>query len=236
MKNNFWGYIKNNKYAIGCTGWTVYVYDNMGNELKKFNDITYAYAPMFCPEKNIFIVKSTEGRLAVYSLDTMELIKKFRFSKVDGAQDDGFCFSNDGKWFYNIERHVNDLITCLSVYDTSSFERVKQLFLEDSFQVLSHIEYDTERKSLFVLGFMRAKKGILKKGVFDYGFVAELQEEKLINITKLTDEEYDYIRDFKHLELLGFTSKAKEWSGLKYDGYDLSNIESTTVRLSDYNK
>ncbi len=31
---NFWGYIKNNRFAIGCTGQTVYVYDDRGNELK----------------------------------------------------------------------------------------------------------------------------------------------------------------------------------------------------------
>lgn len=29
----------------------------------------------------------------------MKLIKKFRFLKVDGAQDEGFCFSKDGKNF-----------------------------------------------------------------------------------------------------------------------------------------
>lgn len=225
----FWGYIKNDRFAIGCTGQTVYVYDDMGNQLKKFSDITYAYTPMFCPEKNIFIVKSTAGRLAVYSLDTMELITKFRFSKVDGAQDDGFCFSNDGKYFYNIERHANSSITCLPIYDTSSFKRIKQLFLDDNSQVLSHIEYDTERKSLFVLGFMRGNEG-----VFDYGFVAQLQSEKLITRTKLTNEKYEFLRDYKHLELLGFTVKAKEWSGFKYRGYDLYDIETTTVRLSDY--
>ncbi len=226
---NFWGYIKNNRFAIGCTGQTVYVYDDRGNELKKFSDITYAYTPMFCPKKNIFIVKSTVGRLAVYSLDTMQLFKKFRFSKVDGGQDDGFCFSNDGKYFYNIECHINSLITYRSIYDTSNFERIKQLFVNDKLQVLSHIEQDSYSSSLFVLGFMRGNHG-----VFDYGFVAELHNEKLINITKLTDEKYDFIRGYKHLELSGFTSKAKEWSGLKYSGYDLSNIESTTVRLSDY--
>ncbi|MBS3948504.1 MAG: hypothetical protein KGZ57_09470 [Dethiobacter sp.] len=61
----FVGYINNDRFAIGCTGQSVYVYDDMGNELKKFNDITYAYTPLFCPEKNIFIVKSTAGKLAL---------------------------------------------------------------------------------------------------------------------------------------------------------------------------
>lgn len=184
---------------------------------------------MFCPEKNIFVVKSTAGKLAVYSLDTMDLITKFRFSKVDGAQDDGFCFSSDGSYLYNIECHVDSTITCLSIYDTSSFKRVKQLFLEDNSLVLSHIEYDFSERSLFILGLMRGNDY-----KYDYGFVAELRNEKLVNITKLSFEKYKYIRGYKSLELSGFTAKSKEWSSLKYDGYDLSNIESTTIHLSDF--
>ena len=186
---------------------------------------------MFCPINNIFIIKSTEGKLAAYSLDTLQLIKKFRFSKVNGGQDDGFCFSNNGKYLYNIERHIDSLRTCLSVYDTLNFQCVKQIFLEDNSQVLSHIEYDSEKDSLFVLGFARGNIGVIQ-----YGFVAELKNEKLIHITKLTDRDYDFIRDYKHLELMGFTLKAKEWSGFKYKGYNLSNIESFRIRLSDYIK
>lgn len=60
----FVSYIKNEKYAIGCTGGTVYVYDANGNELAKFKDIRYGYDPMFNPVKNEFIVKSTEGRFS----------------------------------------------------------------------------------------------------------------------------------------------------------------------------
>jgi len=228
---NFWGYVKRDMFTVGCTGQTVYVYDDKGNELKKFKDIIYAYTPMFCPQKNIFVVKSTYGMLAVYSLDTLQLIKKFRFSKVDGAQDDGFCFSCDGEYFYNIERHIDSLKTCLSIYDTSSFKRVKQLFLDDTSQVLSHIEYDSQKNSLFVLGFIRGHAGTL-----NHRFVAQLQNEMLINITKITEEEYDFIEGYKHLEIMGFTSKAKEWSGLKYSGYNLSQIESKKVFLSDYIK
>ncbi|MCL2817623.1 MAG: hypothetical protein FWD39_04470 [Clostridiales bacterium] len=126
---SFWGYTKNDKYAVGCTGQTVYVYDDSGKELARFKDIKYAYTPMFCPGDNTFIVKSTGGQLAVYSLDTMQLIRKFRFSEVDGSQDDGFCFSRDGKYFYNIERHIASYNSCLSIYETPSYNRIKQFFL-----------------------------------------------------------------------------------------------------------
>lgn len=228
---NFWGYIKNDMFGVGCTGQTVYVYDDKGNELKKFKDIIYGYTPMFSPQKNMFVIKSTVGMLAIYSLESMQLIKKFRFSKVDGWQGNGFCFSKDGRYFYNIECHIDNLKTCLSIYETSDFKRVKQLFLDDFSQVLSHIEYDSNRNSFFVLGFMRDNTGMLAEC-----FVAQLQDEILINKTIISYDEYDFIQGYKHLELLGFTSKAKEWSGLQYSGYDLSQIETKRIVLSDYIK
>jgi hypothetical protein len=71
-------------------------------------------------------------------------------------------------------------------------------------------------------------------GVYNYGFIAELNDNKLSNIRKLLDKEYEFITGFKHLELKGYTVKAKESSGVKYRGCDLSDIESTKVHLTDY--
>ena len=71
----FWCYISNGIYSVGCTGQTVYVYDKEGKELAKFKDIKYGYKAVFSPTQNIFIVKSTGAYFAVYSLDTMSLIK-----------------------------------------------------------------------------------------------------------------------------------------------------------------
>jgi sugar lactone lactonase YvrE len=125
----FWGYVSNNDFSVGCTGQTVFLYDKDGNELGKFKDIIYGYTPMISPDGTLFIIKSTDGRLAVYSLETFSLIKKFRFSKVDGAQDDGFCFSPEGKFFINIERQKDDLHSAISVYDTTDFSLTKQILL-----------------------------------------------------------------------------------------------------------
>ncbi|MDD2533286.1 MAG: hypothetical protein PHC86_01130 [Eubacteriales bacterium] len=226
---NFWGYIKNEQYAIGCTGQTVYVLDSSGHELAKFKDIKYGYNPMFCPNHNVFVVKSTAGEIAVYSLDKMNLIMKFRYSKVDGAQDDGFCFSKDGSFFYNIERHIDSCKTCLSIYRTSDFRRIKQLFLDNSSIVLDSIEYDSDKDNIYILGFMRGDSG-----GFDYGFVALLIDERLYNVTRLANDVYEYISGFKHLELFGFTSKAKKWS--KMGGYssESNDYESKMIRLSDF--
>lgn len=225
----FWGYIKNENYAVGCTGQSVYVYSNDGKELAKFRDIKYGYTPMFCPNRNIFIVKSTAGMLAVYSLERLELIKKFRFSKVDGAQDDGFCFTRDGKYLYNIERHIDSLHTRISIYNTDNFELCNQLFTEADSPKLTHIEYDENNNTCFVIGSMIHKDD---KNTYNY-FISEFNGSLLINEKTITEKQYDYIIGFKRLELFGFTSKAKEWSILKYLGNDLSNIETVKLRLSD---
>ena len=103
IMRDFWGYIKNEEYSIGCTGQSVYVYDNKLNELARFKDLKYAYLPVFIPCKEQFIVKSTEGRIAVYSLKELRLLKKFKTSEVTYSQDDGCCFSSNGNTFYNID-------------------------------------------------------------------------------------------------------------------------------------
>jgi len=203
----------------------VYVYDGLGNELERFKDIKYAYVSMFSPNNNVFLVKSTDGNIAVYSLYAMKLLKKFRFSKVAASQDDGFCFSKDGKLFYNIERHINSCNSCLSIYETSSFSRTKQLFLSEPFE-LSHIEYDDICDGLYLIGFMRDETG-----VYDCGFVASFMGDNLTNITRITRERYDYITGYKRLEIMGFTQKSKKWSSLFYQGYDLEKLVS--VKLSD---
>ncbi|NFT91030.1 hypothetical protein FDF86_01180 [Clostridium botulinum] len=224
----FWGIAKKTNIMVGCTGQTVYIYEN-NLEVAKFKDIKYGYNPMFCPNKNIVVVKSTSGMLAIYSLDELKLLRKFHFSKVNNSQDDGFCFSKDGKFFYNIERHIDSCKTRLAIYDTSNFEVVKYLFEEDYSMVLSHIEFDVEKNSLFILGFMRDDSGS-----FNYGFVSSFTNDELINITKISNEQYEYISGFKSLEIFGFTSKAKEWSNLKYKGYNLDNIEENHLYISDY--
>lgn len=37
------------------------------------------------PNQDLLVIKSLGGRIAIYSLEKLELIKKFRFSKVDNS-------------------------------------------------------------------------------------------------------------------------------------------------------
>ena len=224
----FWSLIDNEKYRVGCTGQTVYVYDTNGTELAKFKDLTYAYTAAFSPKGDIFVVKTTEGRLAVYSLETLCLIKKFRFSKVDGSQDDNFCFSSDGENFYNIERHMDSCKTALSIYRTKDFSLEKRLFETDNNPVLGTIEYDDMTDTFYILGFFRNQIGCASKY-----FVAKLCDDALKDIEDIPQDEYTYYSGYKNLEFMGFTKKAKEWSSLKYEGYDLSDIENIQHSLAE---
>ena len=222
---NFWGYVSNGEYSVGCTGQTVYLYDKDGNELGKFKDITYGYTPMISPDGTLFVVKSTEGRLAVYSLETLSLIKKFRFSKVDGAQDDGFCFSPDGKMFFNVERQKDDLHSAISVYDTTDFSLANQVLLGED-MMLDHIEFDKATNKYYILGFMRDANRVI-----DHGFVAEFENNQIKNITAISKKEYDFFRSYKSLERHGFTEKKHRWTYIDYELQDLKSMNHTLAKL-----
>ncbi len=140
----FWGYISNEEYAVGCTGQTVFVYDREGKELAKFKDIKYGCMAMFSPDGKLFVVKSTGAYFGVYLLDTLRLIYKVKFSDVDGSQDDGYCFSADGKYFYNIERQKKSFNGAISVYTTSDFKRAAMFLDEDKYTEPSWIETGTD--------------------------------------------------------------------------------------------
>lgn len=217
----FWGCASNGIYTIGCTGQTVCVYDKNGAELAKFKDIKYGYTPMISPDGTLFVVKSTDGRLAVYSLETLTLLRKFRFSKMDGAQDSGFCFSKDGEFFLNIELQSDGLSFAISVYRTEDFSRISQLTLDDN-MTLDSIEYDEESDSYFVLGWSRREPG--------YGFAARYEGNALTGITPISEKEYQFYRGYKHLELMGFTEKAFQWS---YMDCCLSDIQDKKYPLAE---
>lgn len=219
----FWTYISNGRYSIGCTGQSVYVYDSDGMELARFRDIRYAYNAAFCPTKNIVLIKSSGAYFAVYSLDTLCLLKKIKYSDVDGAQDDGFCFSGDGRFFYNVERQGSSIHSVISVYDTATFERVNMFLKEDDRTEASFIECDAEDQ-IFVLGFFRGEEGVMTNG-----FVSKLDASGLAWPRVIPEEVFDFYWEFKSLELMGFTEKAKQWSGLKHK----NGIEHKRYPLSE---
>lgn len=230
---NFWSYITNGTYFVGCTGRTVYVYDNAGNELGKFKDIIYAYHVAFVPNTNIIVVKSTDAGLAIYSLDEMRLIKKVKFSKLDYAQDGGYCFSSDGKYFYNIEMHT-ECSYDIAIYETNTFERVKKI-IEDVKLVPQMIECGKDGQ-IYVLGFKRNYDVPLDDNSDEVEFtnshfIAILNDDDLTEKYEIIEDVSDFYHFYKLLESEGFTKKAKERSCFKYMNVDISGIESWNISL-----
>lgn len=224
---SFWSFIGNDKYNIGCTGQTVYVYDKSGNELAKFKDLPYAYDAAISPRGDIFVVKTTEGRMAIYSLEPCALIKKFRYSKVDGAQDDNFCFSPDGAELYSIERHVHDCRTALSVYDTEDFSLKRRILGDDEKLFLNAIEYCKETDEYFLFGYFRNEEGCAAKF-----FVGKLKNDQLCDLVYITEEEHDFYHSYIGLRMSGFAKKRYDWSHwLNAELEDLKASEYSLAKL-----
>ena len=225
----FVGYASNGAFSVGCTGQTVYLYNNKDDKIYKFQDIKYAYTPMISPDGKFFVVKSTDGRLAVYSLETFSLIKKFRFSKVASGQDDGCCFSSDGKLFLNVERQVDELRCAISIYNTADFSLVNQVLFRDNIMV-NHIEFDQTTNMYYILGFIRNHNDI-----YHHGFVANFENNQVENIICITDSEYEFYYWYKHLEIRGFTQESYNWSPLVDCGLDkLKNTHHAIAKLHAY--
>ena len=182
--------IENEKYGVGCTGQTVWVWDKNDTVIAKFKDLIYAYRAAFSPRGDIFVVKSAEAWLAVYSLETMSLIKKFRFSKAHYAQDDSFCFSPDGKYLLNVERYGDDLHSAIAVYNTSDFSLSSRLIVDEC-MMLSHIQQ--VGGEYYLLGFMRDSDGVIS-----YGFVAKYKDDEICDIMKITNAEREFYNE--HLD------------------------------------
>lgn len=221
---NFWSYITNGKYSVGCTGQTVYVYSAEGEGLARFKDLKYAYKAAFSPKGDIFVVKTTEGRLGIYSLDPLCLIKKFRFSKVDGSQDDNFCFSPDGELFFNIERQGESYISVLSVYRTSDFSLTERYFEEDEDLCPELIEYGVQTGSYFILGFERpTDNGNIRN------FVARFSNGELCDKVYITENEREFYYWYKEAELSGFTKKIIQLLPIEF--YDIDELKRKNFSL-----
>ena len=221
----FVGYTSNGDYAVGCSGQTVYVYDRDGKELAAFKDIKYGYTAKFCPAKPLFVVKSTGACFAVYSTEPLGLIQKVRYSNVDASQDDGYCFSADGAYFYNVERQKTSLNSVISIYDTSHFERVRMVLNDDGQTEPSYIEAADDGQ-IYVLGFQRGEDGVVSSG-----FVSRFGDQGLCDLRVIPYQEYRYYSSFKALELHGFTEKKKKSFAMVYPDADMDSIAQTTLPL-----
>lgn len=227
MALKFWTILETDKYNIGLTSRTIYIYDKQGNEIIKFKDLNYAYNGCVSNNQTLLAVKSTEGRIAIYSLEKLELIKKFRFSKVDGAQDDNFIFSQDDKYLFNIERHISSTNSKLAIYNTNDFSLEKYLLDTNDNLVLSIIEFDKESNNYFLLGFLRDLQTKVAKSFF----IAKLIGEELQDMKFIDEAEYSFLIAAKNVEFAGFTEDSYKWSFI-FQTVSLNDLKSMNLSLS----
>lgn len=135
----------------------------------------------------------------------MKLIRKIKITRIE-AQDEGFAFSPDGKYFYNIEKTVCSTNTQLTVYRTSDYEKENVLFEENDRMFLTAIEFDECTKEGYVLGFVRGENRVM-----EYGFIGKFMGDNISEMKRISDAQYDYIYAYKDWEKSGCTSKKLEW-------------------------
>lgn len=228
MTKKFWTYLETDRYNIGLTNKTTYIFDKNGNKKAKFSDLNFANKGCVSPDKNTLVVKSTDGRIAIYSLDNLNLVKKFRFSKVADSQDDNFIFSSDGKYLLNIERHGTSLDSALSIYDTNDFSLICRLFENDTEHELSVIEYDKDTDDYYVLGCSIAP---LDKQI-DKCFVAKLINRQLEEIRYVDNFTFMFYTVAKQVEFAGFTEESYRWLFL-FCTNSLSELKKMNLSLSN---
>ncbi len=180
----------NEKFFIGSNGQTIYVYDNEENEVIRFKDLIYVNGLAISPNGKTLAVRSCDGRLAFYSLEKLELIKKYRFSKIDYAQDGNFVFSKNGDFLYNVERIDNEFTSRISIYETKTFSLIKQVPNTFENTLYDAIEYDNQTKKYYLIGYER--NDVTYKHNY---FVCEFKNDSLINKYSITENEWDYYTD-----------------------------------------
>ncbi len=191
----FESFVSNGEYAIGCTGGTVYVYGSDKNEIARFRDIrTYVYKAAISPNGKVFAVKSNDGLLAIYSFETMSLIKNFRCSIGD---DDNFCFTKDGNKIINLECHIDSLHSRISIYNVNDGSLAKRTVLNNE-MLADFIEYDKTYDCYFVLGIIRQEDN---ENLY---FVAKFDGDAIVNITKISEMEYNFYHRYKYEEFAGY--------------------------------
>jgi len=196
----FVGQAKTDQYFVGCTGQTVFLCDTTGAEIAQFKDIKYGYMPLFAPDGDRFIVKSTAGWMAAYSAEKRELIAKWPLARKD-SQDHGFCFSSDGKYLFNIEMAAKTVSTELAVYDASTLQETARYFSGKADLLYNSVE--PCESGVCLLGMTRSEAGTLC-------FVEKLVDGQIVRRRELSEAEHRELQIYATLKLYGFTQNIIE--------------------------
>lgn len=184
-------YIENERFAVGTTGRSVHVFGEGGQKLAEFRDLTYAYFAAFTPDGDGLIVKSNEGKLALYSLTELKLIKKLRCGA--SPQDGCFCFSSDGTRFLNAAMHEKPRRWEIAAYSANGLDEIETVFSSEKCAIFG-LECG-DGGSYYVLGSD------------DEAFVGVIKDGALIEKYGLTFEKSALYIDALRLRRTGYTEE-----------------------------
>ncbi len=208
-------FVTNGIYSVGCNGQTLFFY-KYDEEVKCIKDLIYVNFLALSPDNDTLGIKSCDGRLAFYSLSQQKLIKKFRFSKIDYAQDGNCLFLPNGD-FANIESIDSEFTQYISFYSANDFSLITRF--PEQFENVHYyfIEYDKESDACFLHGYDRHDDN------FKHGyFVGKLLNNKL-DKCYITEHESEF-----YLKYLNFTNFRSE--------EDLCNQKHSLAKLYRYYK
>ncbi len=222
---SFWSFVVRDQYSIGCTGQSVYVYEN-GCEVFRLSGFQYTYKSCISPNLDFFALKSNIGIMYVYSLKDFKLVKKVRFMKTDSTQDCMFTFSLTGDELISVD-HYEGVHHCITHYTVPTLE-IKTRYFHDS-DVIEPCAIEPTCDNDLMYALMQERN---MDGIVDKHSVALIKNGKIEKNILITQNEFELYSGFKELQAKGFTEKSKEWSLLKYRGYDLSDIEDQDYSIS----
>lgn len=211
---NHWSLLSNGTYQVGMSGASIWVYDQQGNQLARFQDIRYAYDGAFQPGSHIFVAKSKEGTMAVYDLAKLKLLRKWTVNRL-ATNDQGFAFTPDGRYFYSIEFPDASLRNHLTRYRTEDWSVDRVYFKGTAMMFLEEIAFEPESGQGYLMGYFRNDEG-----VYEEGFVAPFDPEsetvsERIKYAPLSEAAHRYLRWYTDWEKSGFTKKRLEQNPMK---------------------
>ncbi|MEK4029315.1 hypothetical protein MKZ02_12360 [Pseudobacillus sp. FSL P4-0506] len=183
-------------YQIIFNGSAINIIDLDNHEMiAKFKDLKFAYRGMLNPNKNTFVAKSNDGVLAIYSLDSMTLISKYKKRGIRSPQDGDFCFGPQGS-FLNLEYNPKTLLSSVVVHDDVTLEEKCRYFETEHF-VLDTVEYDNEKEMFYIIGFERLCSNNPQDSQNEY-FEMLFDGSQIIQKNKITFKRYGYLCYLKH--------------------------------------
>lgn len=165
--------------------------------------------------------------ISIFFWSTIAAVSKLLLNTLNSYQILMFSslFAALGLFVVNLWSGKDSLHSAIYVYNTSDFSLTNRINIDDKMMV-HHIEFDKNTNSYYVLGFVRGDDGVLQNG-----FVAKFENQQINNMFLLSEDEFDFFRSYKSLEMHGFTEKKHRWTYIDYELQDLKSMNHTLAKL-----